>query len=75
MRAPTLVMTIRTDALYPPYQQHALRDLLRATALRVGYYDIDSADGHDGFLTRVDRRSLRSSRRSSTAPTNPTDHP
>ena len=50
---PTLVMSIRSDALYPPYQQHELRDVLRAQGTRVGYYDIDSADGHDGFLTET----------------------
>ena len=48
--APTMIMSIRSDALYPPYQQHALRDTLRALGLRVGFYDIDSPDGHDGFL-------------------------
>jgi len=51
--APTLVMSIRSDALYPPYQQLELRDLLRAQGNRVGYYDIDSVDGHDGFLIEI----------------------
>jgi homoserine O-acetyltransferase len=48
--APALVMSIRSDMLYPPYQQQALRDELRSSGLRVGYYDIESPDGHDGFL-------------------------
>jgi homoserine O-acetyltransferase len=54
---PTLVMSIRSDALYPPYQQHELRDRLRAQGTRVGYYDIDSVDGHDGFLTETNQIS------------------
>jgi homoserine O-acetyltransferase len=45
-----MVMSIRSDTLYPPYQQHELRDVLRSLGNRVGYYDIDSPDGHDGFL-------------------------
>jgi len=48
--SPTLVMSIPTDMLYPPRQQHELRDGLRAGGCRVGYADIDSIDGHDGFL-------------------------
>jgi homoserine O-acetyltransferase len=48
--APVLVMSIRSDMLYPPYQQEELRDELRGTGTRVGFYEIDSADGHDGFL-------------------------
>lgn len=50
VRCPVMVMSIRSDTLYPPYQQHELRDLLRSNGNRVGYYDIDSPDGHDGFL-------------------------
>jgi homoserine O-acetyltransferase len=50
VRCPVMVMSIRSDTLYPPYQQHELRDVLRASGNRVGYYDIDSPDGHDGFL-------------------------
>jgi len=48
--SPTLVMSIRSDMLYPPSQQAAMRDGLRATGTRVGFYEIDSDDGHDGFL-------------------------
>ena len=55
LTAPTLVMSIRSDILYPPYQQHDLRDRLRAQGNRVGYYDIDSPDGHDGFLTETNK--------------------
>jgi homoserine O-acetyltransferase len=54
---PTMVMSIRSDALYPPYQQHELRDLLRTQGTRVGYYDIDSPDGHDAFLTETNQIS------------------
>jgi homoserine O-acetyltransferase len=45
-----MVMSIRSDALYPPYQQEALRDGLRSHGIRTGFFEIDSADGHDGFL-------------------------
>ena len=48
--APSLVMSIRSDVLYPPYQQEAFRDALMGGGRRVGFYEIDSDDGHDGFL-------------------------
>ncbi len=50
-------MSIRSDMLYPPYQQHALRDVLRSQGRRVGFYEIDSPDGHDGFLTATNQIS------------------
>ena len=54
---PSLIMSIRSDVLYPPYQQYELRDLLRAQGNRVGFYEIDSPDGHDGFLTETNQIS------------------
>ncbi len=48
--APTMVMSIRSDMLYPPYQQVALRDGIIAGGTRCGFYEIDSDDGHDAFL-------------------------
>jgi homoserine O-acetyltransferase len=55
--APALVMSIRSDMLYPPYQQRALYDALRAQGTRVGFCEIDSPDGHDGFLTATNQIS------------------
>lgn len=48
--APALVMSINSDILYPPYQQEQLRELLVKHRKRCGFYEIDSPDGHDGFL-------------------------
>lgn len=53
IEVPTLVMSIRSDMNYPPSQQEQLRDLLRAQGNRVGFYEIDSPDGHDAFLTET----------------------
>ncbi len=50
VRAPALVMSIDSDALYPPYQQEQLVDGLRAKGVPCRYATIDSDDGHDGFL-------------------------
>jgi homoserine O-acetyltransferase len=47
---PTLVMSIESDILYPPHQQVELCEQLRAGGARVGFYEIRSVDGHDGFL-------------------------
>lgn len=55
--APSLVMSIRSDVLYPPYQQEAFRDALAAFGRRVGFYEIDSDDGHDGFLLEANQIS------------------
>lgn len=51
IRVPTQILSIRSDALYPRYQQQELYDLLRARGVRTGWVDLDSPDGHDGFLT------------------------
>ena len=50
---PTIIMSIESDILYPPYQQEALRDALMAQKTRCGFYEIKSPDGHDGFLIEV----------------------
>jgi len=54
---PSLVLSIRSDINYPPRQQEQLRDLLRAQGNRVGFYEIDSPDGHDAFLTETSQIS------------------
>jgi len=50
---PAVVMSIDSDALYPPYQQEQLRDLLVAAGVRCGFSEIRSPDGHDGFLIEL----------------------
>ena len=45
-----MVMSINSDILYPPHQQVELCREMRAGGTRVGFYEIDSVDGHDGFL-------------------------
>lgn len=53
MTGPAVIMSINSDILYPPYQQEQLRDLLVDAGTRCGFYEIDSTDGHDGFLIEV----------------------
>ena len=55
VRAPALVSSVRSDGLYPPHQQSALRDGLRAAGRDVTWVDIDSPHGHDGFLLETAR--------------------
>ncbi len=50
VRVPSLVVSIDSDALYTPRQQHELRDLLQAGGSVVDYDEITSDHGHDGFL-------------------------
>lgn len=52
---PTLIMSIDSDALYTPRQQHELRDGLRSGGVPVDYHTIHSDHGHDGFLIEFDQ--------------------
>lgn len=54
IEAPTQVISINSDALYPPYQQRDLFVGLRDAGAEVGYSSIDSVEGHDGFLLAID---------------------
>jgi homoserine O-acetyltransferase/O-succinyltransferase len=53
--APSLIMGVSSDQLYPPYQQRATRDGLLAAGAPSEYVEIDSLHGHDGFLIEVDQ--------------------
>ncbi len=48
--APTLVMGIDSDTLYPTYQQRQVHDLLGAGGTPSTYVEVESPHGHDGFL-------------------------
>ena len=55
VRGPVLAMSISSDALYPPYQQELLRDLLEAVGGECDLEVIDSPHGHDAFLIEVEQ--------------------
>lgn len=48
--APALTMSIDSDALYLPYQQHEIRDVLHTNGTPVEHVEITSPFGHDAFL-------------------------
>ena len=50
VHAPSLVVSVRSDTLYPPSQQRRLHELLGASGAPSTWVDIDSPHGHDGFL-------------------------
>ena len=52
--APTLVLGISSDILYPTYQQRQIVDLLRRQGTAAEYVEIDSPHGHDAFLINLD---------------------
>jgi homoserine O-acetyltransferase len=54
VRAPSLVVSISSDTLYPPSQQIDMRDALAAAGLRCDHHLIHSPQGHDGFLLEFD---------------------
>jgi len=51
---PSILMSVRTDFLYPRYQQIRIVDALRGR-VPVEHVDIDSDNGHDGFLTEAEQ--------------------
>ena len=53
--APTLVMGISSDILYPVYQQQQIHRLIAAGGTRVDYVEVDSPHGHDAFLINLDQ--------------------
>jgi homoserine O-acetyltransferase len=53
--APVLSIGVRSDTLYPPYQQHAVCDAVVAVGGRARYVEIDSPHGHDAFLIDLDQ--------------------
>ncbi|MBK9178765.1 MAG: homoserine O-acetyltransferase [Acidimicrobiales bacterium] len=55
VRVPTLALGIRSDELYPPYQQRAIRDVLAAQGVWSRYVEVDSPHGHDAFLIELDQ--------------------
>lgn len=53
--APTLVMGVNSDFLYPTYQQQTITGALLGNGNDVRYLEIDSPHGHDGFLLEDDQ--------------------
>jgi len=53
--APTLVMGISSDILYPTYQQRQIADMLQRNGVDATYVEIDSPHGHDAFLINFDQ--------------------
>jgi homoserine O-acetyltransferase len=53
--APSLVMAITSDILYPSYQQRQIHDLLMAAGTKSEYVEIVSPHGHDAFLINLDQ--------------------
>lgn len=51
--APTLVIGISSDILYPTYQQKEIVDALREHGRPVEYIEIDCPYGHDAFLIEI----------------------
>jgi len=53
--APTLVLGISSDILYPTYQQKQIHSLLSEKGVDSTYVEIDSPHGHDAFLINFDQ--------------------
>ena len=53
--APTLVMGVNSDILYPTYQQEMIVGALLGNGVDARYVEIDSPHGHDAFLIEDDQ--------------------
>ena len=53
--APTLVMGVNSDFLYPTHQQETIAGALLGNGVDARYVEIDSPHGHDGFLLEDDQ--------------------
>jgi homoserine O-acetyltransferase len=55
IKAPTLVLGISSDILYPTYQQKQIHSMLTEKGIDSTYVEIDSPHGHDAFLINFDQ--------------------
>ena len=55
IRVPTLAVGIRSDILYPTYQQRQIVSMLDDLERPARYVEIDSNHGHDSFLIDLDQ--------------------
>ena len=55
IKAPTLVLGISSDILYPTYQQKQINSMLTEKGVDSTYVEIDSPHGHDAFLINFDQ--------------------
>jgi homoserine O-acetyltransferase len=55
VKAPSLVMGISSDVLYPNYQQRQIHQLISQAGTPAEYVEIDSPHGHDAFLINLDQ--------------------
>ncbi len=53
--APTLVVGISSDTLYPTYQQRLVCEVLAQRGIPCDYVEIDSRHGHDAFIIDLDQ--------------------
>ena len=55
LRGPVLSVSIDSDTLYPPYQQHEIARLARLAGVPVEEVEVHSPHGHDAFLIELDQ--------------------
>jgi homoserine O-acetyltransferase len=53
--SPALVVSVSSDNLYHPTQQREIVGLVRATGQTCDYHELDSNQGHDGFLLEFEQ--------------------
>jgi len=50
-----MIIGVKTDFLFPIYQQRELAEGLEAPGREVEFHELDSLQGHDSFLVDMDR--------------------
>ena len=54
VQCPSLIIGVRSDLLFPCWQQREIATILEKAHLPVKYVEIDAPYGHDTFLIEVD---------------------
>jgi len=57
IRAPFLVISFKSDWLYPPYQSQEIARACKLAGIEATYCELNSNYGHDAFLVEVDEQT------------------
>lgn len=53
VKCPTLILGVKSDILFPVWQQLEVAEILQAYGTKVTYYELRAKYGHDTFLIDI----------------------
>ena len=57
LKAKVLVISFKSDWLYPPYQSQEIVKALKLAGIDASYCEVNSTYGHDAFLLEIEQES------------------